>query len=404
VSAPSTGGSRALAPGSPAFVALIAALISMTAMTIDINLPAIPAIARDLGTSQTSAQLTVTAFFLGFAFGQMVYGSASDRFGRKPVLLAGILLFILTSVACALAQDIGTLLGLRVVQGFAASAGSVLGRAVVRDMFTGAQMARVMSFAMAAFITVPIVAPSVGALLLRLGSWRWVFAFLAAYGVAMFVLSWRWLAESLPRPNPSALQPRHLLAAWARVFRARETLVYGGIGTLIMAGLVVYLANAPAVFMTGYSLTPGAFGLVFAAIALCSAAGSLANARLVRRMGLARLIGLGILVTGFSLAASLLVLQGLWDSFWVLMPGFGGFFLGFGFVLSNGTTLALQPHGAIVGTASAAVGVVQAVVPAVIASLVAAAFDGTAVPMLVAMLALVLAAGLILALTRRQTP
>ena len=395
---------RTLAPGSPAFVALIASLIAMTAMTIDINLPAIPAIARDLGTSQTSAQLTVTLFFLGMAAGQAIYGSASDRFGRKPVLVTGIVLFILTSIACAMATDIRVLLALRIVQGFAAASGSVLGRAVVRDLFEGPQMARVMSFAMAAFVTVPIVAPSLGALLLKLGSWRWVFVFLVAYGTLILLLSTRWLVESLPRPDPAALQPGRLLRAWARVFRARDTLVYGAIGTLISGGLVVYLTNAPAVFMTTYGLSPDSFGLLFAAIAVCAVASNLANARLVRKVGLPRLVWLGILVTGASIAASLAALLSLWDSPWVLVLGFGGFFFGFGFVFSNGTALALQPHGAMVGTASAAVGVVQSVVPAAIASLVAAAYDGTAVPMLAAMLALVVAAGAIFAFTRRLPP
>ncbi|HET6468666.1 MAG TPA: multidrug effflux MFS transporter [Geminicoccaceae bacterium] len=395
---------RTLAPGSPAFVALIASLIAMTAMTIDINLPAIPAIARDLGTSQTSAQLTVTLFFLGMAAGQAIYGSASDRFGRKPVLVTGIVLFILTSIACAMATDIRVLLALRIVQGFAAASGSVLGRAVVRDLFEGPQMARVMSFAMAAFVTVPIVAPSLGALLLKLGSWRWVFVFLVAYGTLILLLSTRWLVESLPRPDPAALQPGRLLRAWARVFRARDTLVYGAIGTLISGGLVVYLTNAPAVFMTTYGLSPDSFGLLFAAIAVCAVASNLANARLVRKVGLPRLVWLGILVTGASIAASLAALLALWDSPWVLVLGFGGFFFGFGFVFSNGTALALQPHGAMVGTASAAVGVVQSVVPAAIASLVAAAYDGTAVPMLAAMLALVVAAGAIFAFTRRLPP
>jgi DHA1 family bicyclomycin/chloramphenicol resistance-like MFS transporter len=139
---------------------------------------------------------------------------------------------------------------------------------------------------------------------------------------------------------------------------------------------------------------------VFAVIALCSAIGNLLNARLVRRFGLARLMWGGVLITGLSLGGSLAALLAGLDSAWTLLPGFCGFFFGFGFVLSNGTALALQPHGSIVGTASAALGLVQAVVPATAASLVAAAYDGTAVPMLVSMLAMVVGSATILTFGR----
>jgi DHA1 family bicyclomycin/chloramphenicol resistance-like MFS transporter len=391
-------------PGSLAFVLLMAALMSMSAMTIDINLPAIPATAHDLGAPTRLAQLTVTVFFVGFALGQAVYGPVSDRFGRKPVLLVGVVLFIASSLACALAPDIATLLAMRLVQGLGAGAGPVIGRAMIRDLFEGREMARIMSFSMAAFITAPIIAPSIGALVLSLASWRWIFLFLAVYGAVILALAGLLVTESLRRPDPQALRPRRIAGAWLAVLRHRESVRYGGVVTFGLTALIVYLANASPLFMSVYGLSAGEFGLVFAGIAVCSALGSLANARLVHRLPLRRAIGIGLGLGGLALALSLAAwLSGL-DNAWSLLPGFAGFFFSFGLIVSNATTLALAPHGAIVGAASAALGVAQSLVSAGIASLVTAAFDGTPLPALAAMLLLLTASGGLLARAGRAQP
>jgi DHA1 family bicyclomycin/chloramphenicol resistance-like MFS transporter len=388
-------------PGSLAFVLLMAGLMSMSAMTIDINLPAIPATAADLRAPTQLAQLTVTVFFVGFALGQAVYGSLSDRFGRKPVLLGGIVLFVLASLACALATGIDGLLALRLLQGLGAGAGPVVGRAIIRDLFQGPEMARVMSFAMAAFITAPIVAPSIGAAILSFGSWRWIFLFLALYGAVMLAVAALLVRESLDRPDPQALRPRRIAAAWGAVAANRDSRLFGGIVVLGLSALVVYLANASPLFMIVYGLDAGEFGLVFAVIACCSALGSLTNARLARRLPLRRTIAIGLGLGAPALALSLAAwLAGL-DSAWALMPGLLGFFFAFGLIVSNATTLALAPHGAMVGAASSAIGAVQSSVSALIASLVAASFDGTPLPMLLAMLLLVLWSAGLLARARR---
>jgi DHA1 family bicyclomycin/chloramphenicol resistance-like MFS transporter len=392
---------KTIVPGSATFVLLMAGLMTMSAMTIDINLPAIPMTAADLDAPVSLVQLTVPIFFVGFAIGQAVYGSSSDRFGRKPVMVAGILLFIASSLACALAGNAPMLLAMRLVQGLGAGAGPVLGRAIIRDLFQGAQMARVMSFAMAAFITAPIVAPSIGAAILAVASWRWIFVFLALYGAVLLAVALLFVAESLQRPDPQATQPSRILRAWSIVLRHRDSLVYGGIGTLALAALVVYLANASAVFMTGYGFSAGEFGMIFAAIAVCSAIGNLLNARLVRRIPLTRLIGVAILLCALVLAASVVACLAGFDRPWVALLGFGGFFFCFGLMVSNGTTLALAPHGAIVGAATAVIGMAQAVVPALAGSLVATLSDDTPLPTLLAMLLLTLLAAVLLAMRRR---
>lgn len=384
---------RPIEPGSPAFVLLVAGLMTMSAMTIDVNLPAIPATAADLGAPPAQIGLTVTIFFVGFAFGQAVYGPTSDRFGRRPVLIAGIAVFVAASLACAAAGDAATLLAMRLVQGFGAGAGPVLGRAIIRDLFHGAQMAQLMSFAMAAFIIAPIIAPSIGALILQVTSWRGIFLFLAGYGLVLLLIAATLVRETLARPQPEALHPGRIAAAWLRVLRHPQSRRFGAIGTLALSGLVVYLANVSAVFMTTFDLTPGQFGIAFAAIALCAAVGNLVNARLVRRLPLVRLIALGAVVGAGALATSLCLWLAGGTGPWTMLPGFAGFFLAFGPIVSNSMTLALAPHGTMVGAASSALGVVQSVVPATIGSIAAAAFDGTPVPAVTAMLVVTLAAG-----------
>ena len=190
----SVAAARSATPGSGLFIALIAAMMTMTAMTIDINLPAIPATAADLGASLTTTQLSVTIFFGGFAVGQLVWGPLSDRRGRKPCLLIGTSIYVVATVGCALAPNIATLLSLRAVEGFGAGAGSILGRVIIRDLFEGPQMARMLSLVMAAFITAPIVAPTIGAAILGFASWRWIFVFLAVYGLVMLALAQLFLA------------------------------------------------------------------------------------------------------------------------------------------------------------------------------------------------------------------
>ncbi len=378
---PATGAARVPA----AFVFLVSALMSMGAMTIDVNLPAVPAVAVELGGGLASAQLTVTSFFAGFALGQIFIGPLSDRFGRKPVLLWGIGLFVLASLACLLATDIETLLLLRMLQGLAGATGPILSRAVVRDLFEGPVMARVMSFVMAAFITAPIVAPAIGAGLLALGSWRWIFAFLALYGLAMLAWTALGLEETRRVPDPAALRPTRILAGYRALLGHRHSRRYAIVTVLVFVTLIVYLTNVPVIYMARFETDPGSFALMFALTAACAALGSLANARLVRFFSLPEVIAFGsagafasgflnLLVTAFDPATA-----------WFLVPGFGAFFFSFSLIVSNSTALALQPHGRMVGSVVSALGVLQTLIPAVVGSLLAILGEGGTFPTLVVM-------------------
>ena len=379
---------RSATPGSGFFIALIAAMMTMTAMTIDINLPAIPATAADLGASLTTTQLSVTIFFGGFAVGQLVWGPLSDRRGRKPCLQIGTSIYVVATVGCALAPDITTLLSLRAVEGFGAGAGSILGRVIIRDLFEGQQMARMLSLAMAAFITAPIVAPTIGAVILAFASWRWIFVFLAVYGLVMLALAQLFLEESLKEHHRQATSGARLLRAFAEVFQHPASRSWAIVVTFVFGTLTIYLTNSPAVLMQTYGLGPAGFGAAFAIVAVCSSIGNLVNSRLVRHLPLARLIRLALLGAVVTSALALgLALTGF-GGVWGLVLAIGLFFVCFGLTAANGTTLALQPHPTIAGAAASALGFSQTVVPSVIASGVALLYDGTAVPMLATILLL----------------
>lgn len=386
-----------LDPEGTAFLLLISGIMTVSAMTTDINLPALPEIARRLEAPIERAQLTVTLFFAGFAFGQLFVGPLSDRFGRRPVLLWGLFAYTFVSLACALADDMETLLALRTLQGVVAAAGPVLARAVVRDLFTGSRMARTLSLATAAFILAPIVAPSLGALLLLLGSFRFVFLFLALYGLVLWLASLRLLGETLSTPDRGALRPARLLASWTAVFAHPRSRIYGTIAVLNFVVLLVYLTNAPVVFMQGFGLSPGGFGLVFAVIAMASAAGSLVNARLLRHFALERLIALATVTgAGFCILGVALLLAG-GARLGNLIAVFAGAFFSFSSLMSNATAAAMQPHGQMAGAVSSVLGALQTVIPAAVASFTALLFDGSALSTLLTM-ALAFAAALALAL------
>ncbi|GBD40772.1 Bicyclomycin resistance protein [bacterium HR39] len=382
-----------LSPESPLFVVLLAGLMSISAMTTDINLPAVPAIAADFGAPVDSAQLTVTLFFVGFGAGQLVVGPLSDRTGRRPVLLGGLALFTATSLLCALAPSLEALLALRTLQGAFAAAAPVLGRAVVRDLFAGARMARVMSFAMAIFVSAPLVAPSLGAALMELGGWRSIFLFLALYGTLTALAAQRWLPETLPCPDPDAFSPRRILGAFAAVFGHPRSRAWGLVAVCAFTVLLVYLTSSPVVFMLHFGLPPAAYGLTFAAVATFSIAGNLANARLVRSFPLEHVARAALLVGLLATSAgALLDLAGLLGP-WSAIPLFGVALFCFSVLMSDALALAMQPHARIAGAASSVLGVAHTMVPAAAASALAAAGAGAPWTVLGA-LALAFAAGL----------
>jgi DHA1 family bicyclomycin/chloramphenicol resistance-like MFS transporter len=345
-------------------------------------LPALPAIGRALGADVHQVQFSLMAFFLSFAVSQVIYGPASDMFGRKPPLYVGIALFVAGSVGCALAPDIGTLIAFRFVQGLGGGAPNVITRAVVRDLHTGAEATRLMSLLMLVFSVSPILAPLVGSLIIAAAGWQAIFWTVATIGVIGLAL----VGFTLEETRPPAQRGGSNLASTGRAFwlLVRDPHFMGlcMVGSFGIAAFFVYLANSSFVLINHYGLTPRQYSLAFALNAASFIGASQFAAKLAHRHGLPRVVRTA--VTGFALAmgaASALNFAGvdrLDVMILVLLAGFG--FLGL--VIPTTSVMALDHHGEIAGAASALMGMLQMVAGAVVIAAMARVVDGTARPML----------------------
>jgi DHA1 family bicyclomycin/chloramphenicol resistance-like MFS transporter len=361
------------------FVALTAALMALTAVSIDIMLPALPQIGSALGvTSENDRQLIVIVYMAGFAAGQIFFGPLSDRFGRKPMLLAGLAIYIAGTVAALLAGAFPALLAARLVQGIGAASPRVIAIAVVRDLYGGRQMARVMSFAMMVFIVIPVLAPSIGQALIQLGNWHWTFYAL----LAMAVLIACWSSLRLPETARQALgaePPASLSESLRTVLRNSQTMAYGAAGGFMFGCLLAYVASAQQVFVEVFRIGE-AFPVVFGAIASAMAIASFVNARLVGRLGMRRLSHSALVgFVGVSLVLAILAALGMAD-LWVYAPLVAGSFFLFGLIAPNFNAIAMEPQGHNAGMASSIIGSLSTAIGAVAGGLVAHTFNGTVFP------------------------
>jgi DHA1 family bicyclomycin/chloramphenicol resistance-like MFS transporter len=364
-------------------MALVLGLLSAIGpFAIDMYLPALPAIGRALHADVHQVQFSLMAFFLSFAVSQVIYGPASDMFGRKPPLYVGIALFVAGSIGCALAPDIGTLIAFRFVQGLGGGAPNVITRAVVRDLHTGAEATRLMSLLMLVFSVSPILAPLVGSLIIAAAGWQAIFWTVAAIGVIGLAL----VGFTLEETRPPAERTHSNLGSTGRAFwlLARDPHFMGlcMVGSFGIAAFFVYLANSSFVLINHYGLTPRQYGLAFGLNAASFIGASQFAGRLAQRHGLPRVVKAAVI--GFALAmcaGSALNLAGvdrLDAMIVVLLIGFG--FLGL--VIPTTSVMALDHHGEIAGAASALMGMLQMVAGAVVIASMARVVDGTARPML----------------------
>jgi MFS transporter, DHA1 family, multidrug resistance protein len=362
------------------FIALMALLMSMTAMSIDIMLPALPDIGATLGVSDTGTlPLVVTVFMLGMAVGQLVWGPLADRFGRRRPLLLGLSLFVLATTVAVSTQSFSQLLGARFLQGIGGSVGRIIVTAIVRDLFVGRQMARVLSMVMMVFILVPILAPSVGQLVILVGTWRWLFAVLLGAGLT----SLTWASIRLPETQPplaAGARRRTAGEAFVLVLTNRVTLGYGIASGFVLGYLVAYIASAQQVFATGYNLGklfPFAFGSVGCAIALAA----FTNSRLVRRLGMRKLSHIA-LVAHVGLSTALALLGAVVTlPLWLALGGVATCFFLYGLIMSNFNAIAMQPMGQAAGMAASFTGGYSTATGAFFGTLIAGQFNGTILPL-----------------------
>ena len=340
----------------------------------------------------------VVAYFLGFASTQLFWGPLADRFGRKPILMAGVSLYILFALLCAFAWSFPLLIAGRVAMGASAAVTRVLVIAMVRDLFEGEAMARIMSLVFMVFMVVPVLAPSIGQLILALGPWRAIFVLLAAYAVAMLAWSWLRLPETLHPEYRRSLDVREIASAIVATVKEPLSRGYTLALTVTFGALVAYISSIQQIVFEAFN-SPEILGIVFGAIAAPMALASWTNARVVGRFGLRRvghgasvafvivtLTHLGVAIAGMESLISFIVLQALT-------------MVCFSFASSNLGTLAMDRMAAIAGTASSVQGVIGTVGAAIIGYAIGQQFDGTVMPFLSGMAACAIVGLLLIVLT-----
>jgi DHA1 family bicyclomycin/chloramphenicol resistance-like MFS transporter len=374
------------APRSGTLVLVLGGLTAVGPLSGDTYLPALPAIAADLGVGHVAVQLTLTASFVGLGLGQLLAGPLSDRFGRRRLLLIGTALYAVASVGCALAPSIEALIAFRFLQGVGGSAGIVVSRAIVRDLYTGARAVAFFSRLLLVFGVAPIVAPLLGAGVLELSGWRVIFALLSAIGVALFAAVALLITETLPPELRGAGGVRATLTAAGTMLASRAFVGYALACSLAFGGLFSYLATFPFIVQEVHGQPAMTYGVLFAVNAAGLTAASQINGRFARRRPARVLLGVGLGTYTAGALGTLLVVM-------LDPPGGGGPGLiglgvclfvvisSLGCILPNATALAMERFPSASGTASALLGGLQFLLGAVIAPLVGLGGRHTAVPL-----------------------
>jgi DHA1 family bicyclomycin/chloramphenicol resistance-like MFS transporter len=360
-----------------AFTAFLGALGGITAFSIDMSLPALVAMGNSLHVSPSSAGLTLSFFLAGFALGPIALGPLSDRFGRRPVLMAGLLVFALGGVGCAVAQSLPPLLVCRLMAGLGAGAGSTLSLAIVRDLFDGITARVRLSYVVTVGTVAPMIAPAVGTLVLAAAGWRAIYGTLALIGFALVGVTAFGFVESLTRPDVTALQPRRLLANYARFLGHRICLGYTLVSSLNFACTFSYVASSPLVMMGVLGVRPAFYAWTFAATAAGIMVGNFMNGKLsARAVPASRLLSIGLVTSAVTALVLLALSHSPWEYLALMLPVLVMNTFCLGFVGPNCAQGALHPVPDIAGVGSAILGSSRMLGGALASVLVMLIYDG----------------------------
>lgn len=375
--------------GRTEFIVLVASLVAVNAFAIDIMLPGLQQIGASLGEPDPNRrQLVIPAYLLGFGLLQLVFGPLSDRFGRRGPLLVGLGIYCLAALCAFFTTDFNALVALRLVQGGGAAASAVIATALVRDVFAGNQMAKIMSLVFTVLMLSPILAPSLGQGLMTVMDWRGLFGFMAGWGA--IVIGWVWwrLPETLQPEHKRPLSLKAVIEGFGIVFANRVSLAYIIGMAALFGALMGFLNSSQQIYRDVFGVET-MFPLFFAGGAACSALGGMVNAQLVNRYGMRLLSWLALGVFGAAALAILVaaLLQAL--PLWLFFGLSAAQFLVFSMILSNYGALAMEPLGEVAGTAASTQGFLQMVPGAAIGILIGQVFNGTVIPLAIGYVAMV---------------
>ena len=369
-----------LNPRSRGLVALLGALTGLTALSIDMSLPALPTLQVVFGASADAAALTLSMFLAGYSASQLAYGPLSDRYGRRPPLLAGLVLFTLGGIGCAASGSIAQLVWWRLLQGFGACAGPILARAVVRDVYERQRGVQILSYMTLIMAVAPLLAPIVGGYLLQIG-WRAIFALLAAIGLAVLAATWAALPESIPERNRHAVRPAALLRNLVEFSTRRVCIGYALLVCFVFCGLFAYISASPFVFIEVFGVPSDRYGYYFGLTAFALMAGAAANARLSVRVAPASILRLGsglIAAAGATmLVCGVFRLGGLAGLIGPMLV----YVVGMALVMPNAIAAAMEPVPHMAGFASSLIGCVQTAGGSLVGYVLGAVYNRTALPL-----------------------
>lgn len=371
--------------GRAEFVILLAMVMALQALGVDAMLPALPEIARELrAPDPNDRQLIIGSYLIGMGAGSLLFGFLADRFGRKPVMLGGIATYCMFDFGCMVIQDFHALVAFRFANGMVAAAGSVVAGAIVRDKFEGDAMAKITSMIAVVFMIVPVMAPTVGQMILLFAGWRSIFGLMFVFGLTMFVWVLFRLPETLPVERRTPLSVRRVAHNFRLVLTNRDAFGYTFGGALVFSGLYGYINMSEQLVAQHFGLGDK-FAYVFGVMAIFMAIGSFTNSRIVERFGARRVSHTALLV--FVVCGALQWASASYapDNFWLFAPLMTVNLALIGFLGSNFSSIALQPFRHFAGSASSLQTTVRVGGGAVLGAIVGAAYDGTARPLGIAL-------------------
>ncbi|MFD1163126.1 multidrug effflux MFS transporter [Hwangdonia seohaensis] len=366
------------------FVALMASLMSIVALSIDALLPALPEIGYDLGvTNPADKQLLITMIFLGLGFGQLLFGPLSDSFGRKPIVYIGFLVFIVASIICVTTKSFEVMILGRILQGFGLSSPRSLSMSMIRDSFSGNYMAKILSIVVMFFILVPVVAPTLGQLLLYLFNWKSIFHFNLIFGVLIMLWFWLRQPETLPKSKRIKFNSRLFIDGVKEFFKYKEAVAFTMVSGFITGSFLVYLSTSQQIFQEQYNLAE-MFPYIFASLAISVGLATFLNSRFVVKYGMLKIAFVSCIAYALiSVLYVVLFSSGENPSITVLLSFFALQFFAVGFLFGNLRALAMQPLGHIAGIGAALNGFVSTVMAVPIANYIGGFVTTSVLPLFI---------------------